>query len=136
MFVRYIWLGIFTWDQPAAVNETEEATAGVAGKGRSSRIVWLGQKSNQRSNNLLIWKCRLNIHYIYASTFEISMISMIQRPDHWFLLILPHVDNILSPLKPPIIAQDLVWDLPLTTSLTVAHWMMEYKLFEYRLMNT
>ena len=49
MFVRYIWLGIFTWDQPAAVNETEEATAGVAGKGRSSRIVWLGQKSNQRS---------------------------------------------------------------------------------------
>ena len=49
MFVRDIWLGIFTWDQPAAVNETEEATAGVAGKGRSSRIVWLGQKSNQRS---------------------------------------------------------------------------------------
>ena len=44
MFVRDIWLGIFTWDQPAAVNETEEATAGVAGKGRSSRIVWLGKE--------------------------------------------------------------------------------------------
>ena len=44
MFVRYIWLGIFTWDQPAAVDETEEATAGVAEIGRSSLIVWLVQK--------------------------------------------------------------------------------------------